>query len=64
MSDERETIQRNPESVAAWKRECAFLREQVEELTKARDEYKSGFEAAASKYRNLKLQMQEIINVC
>ena len=64
MSDERETIQRNPESVAAWKRECAFLREQVEKLTKERDEYKSGFEAAASKYRNLKLQMQEIINVC
>ena len=32
MSDERETIQRNPESVAAWKRECAFLREQVEKL--------------------------------
>ena len=103
MSDERETIQRNPESVAAWKRECAFLREQVEKLealvvmrcdldvppqfsqglqphevlepvtaehcqwfvakieklTKERDEYKSGFEAAASKYRNLKLQMQE-----
>ena len=29
MSDERETIQRNPESVAAWKRECAFLREQL-----------------------------------
>ena len=64
MSDERETIQRNPESVAAWKRECAFLREQVEKLTKERDAYKSGFEAAASKYRNLKLQMQEIINVC
>lgn len=37
MSDERETIQRNPESVAAWKRECAFLREQVEKLTKERD---------------------------
>ena len=32
MSDERETIQRNPESVAAWKRECAFLREHVEKL--------------------------------
>ena len=40
------------------------VREQVEKLTKERDEYKSGFEAAASKYRNLKLQMQEIINVC
>ena len=40
------------------------LNEQVEKLTKERDEYKSGFEAAASKYRNLKLQMQEIINVC
>lgn len=38
MSDERETIQRNPESVAAWKRECAFLREQVEKLTQERDE--------------------------
>ena len=33
-------------------------------LAKERDEYKSGFEAAASKYRNLKLQMQEVINVC
>ena len=44
--------------------EIASLREQVEKLTKERDEYKSGFEAAASKYRNLKLQMQEIINVC
>ena len=42
----------------------AELREQVEKLTKERDEYKSGFEAAASKYRNLKSQMQEIINVC
>ena len=40
------------------------LKAQVEKLTKERDEYKSGFEAAASKYRNLKLQMQEIINVC
>ena len=40
------------------------LKEQVEKLTKERDEYKSGFEAAASKYRNLKLQMQEVINVC
>ena len=37
MNDEIETIQRNPESVAAWKRECAFLREQVENLTKERD---------------------------
>ena len=48
--------------------ECAEeihrLQAQVEKLTKERDEYKSGFEAAASKYRNLKLQMQEIINVC
>ena len=44
--------------------EIVHLREQVEKLTKERDEYKSGFEAAASKYRNLKLQMQEIINVC
>ena len=41
MSDERETIQRNPESVAAWKRECAFLREQVEKLTKERDDLRS-----------------------
>ena len=49
-----------------WKQvdEINTLREQVEKLTKERDEYKSGFEAAASKYRNLKLQMQEIINVC
>ena len=39
MSDERETIQRNPESVAAWKRECAFLREQVEKLTKERNAF-------------------------
>ena len=44
--------------------ELRELREQVEKLTKERDELKSGFEAAASKYRNLKLQMQEIINVC
>ena len=44
--------------------ELRELREQVEKLTKERDEYKSGFEAAASKYRNLKSQMQEIINVC
>ena len=44
--------------------EIESLREQVEKLTKERDEYKSGFEAAASKYRNLKLQMKEIINVC
>ena len=44
--------------------EIVALREQVKKLTKERDEYKSGFEAAASKYRNLKLQMQEIINVC
>ena len=36
----------------------------MRDLSKERDEYKSGFEAAASKYRNLKLQMQEIINVC
>ena len=43
---------------------CDKLSEQVEKLTKERDEWKSGFEAAASKYRNLKLQMQEIINVC
>ena len=40
------------------------LNVEVSKLTKERDEYKSGFEAAASKYRNLKLQMQEIINVC
>ena len=44
--------------------EIEALREQVEKLTKERDEWKSGFEAAASKYRNLKSQMQEIINVC
>lgn len=44
--------------------EITALREQVEKLTKERDEYMSGFEAAASKYRNLKSQMQEIINVC
>ena len=40
------------------------LKAQLEKLTKERDEYKSGYEAAASGYRNLKLQMQEIINVC
>ena len=44
--------------------ELRRLSGQVEKLTKERDEWKSGFEAAASKYRNLKLQMQEIINVC
>ena len=48
----------------AMENEIISLREQVEKLTKERDEYKSGFEAAASKYRNLKLQMQEVINVC
>ena len=41
MSDERETIQRNPESVAAWKCECAFIHEQVEKLTKERDDLRS-----------------------
>ena len=56
-----ETIEQSAKR--AWI-EVATLREQVEKLTKERDEYKSGFEAAASKYRNLKLQMQEIINVC
>ena len=40
------------------------LKDKLDKLTKERDEYKSGFEAAASKYRNLKLQMQEVINVC
>ncbi len=40
------------------------LKAQLEKLTKERDEYKSGYEAAASGYRNLKLQMQEVINVC
>ena len=50
--------------VDSLEREVSSLREQVEKLTKERDEYRSGFEAAASKYRNLKLQMQEIINVC
>ena len=44
--------------------EIVGLREQVSKLTKERDEWKSGFEAAASKYRNLKSQMREIINVC
>ena len=50
--------------VDSLEQEVSTLREQVEKLTKELDEYKSGFEAAASKYRNLKLQMQEIINVC
>ena len=50
--------------VDSLEQEVSTLREQVEKLTKERDEYKSGFEAAASKYRNLKSQMQEIINVC
>ena len=50
--------------VDSLEQEVSTLREQVEKLTKERDEWKSGFEAAASKYRNLKLQMQEIINVC
>ena len=43
---------------------CQGFVAKIEKLTKERNEYKSGFEAAASKYRNLKLQMQEIINVC
>lgn len=43
--------------------EISTLREQVEKLTKERDEAVAGFEAAASKYRNLKLQLQEVINV-
>ena len=50
--------------VDSLEREVFTIREQVEKLMKERNEYKSGFEAAASKYRNLKLQMQEIINVC
>ena len=54
----------NNDTVIEQANEIASLREQVAALTKERDEYKSGFEAAASKYRNLKLQMQEIINVC
>ena len=43
--------------------QLAALSEQVEKLTKERDEAMAGFEAAASKYRNLKLQLQEVINV-
>ena len=54
MSDERETIQRNPESVAAWKRECAFLREQVEKLTKERDELKT----VPMKYRRMQFNAE------
>ena len=57
-------IQDAYEQICGNQREILVLREQVKKLTKARDEYKSGFEAAASKYRNLKSQMQEIINVC
>ena len=57
-------IQDAYEQICGDQREILVLREQVEKLTKERDEYKSGFEAAASKYRNLKLQMQEVINVC
>ena len=53
-----------PPSREELQRQAVALREQVKKLTKERDEYKSGFEAAASKYRNLKLQMQEVINVC
>lgn len=52
------------ETEKVLREQLAALREQNEKLTKERDEYKSGFEAAASKYRNLKLQMQEVINVC
>ena len=52
------------ETEKVLREQLAALAEQNEKLTKERDEYKSGFEAAASKYRNLKLQMQEIINVC
>ena len=54
MSDERETIQRNPESVAAWKRECAFLREQVEKLTKERDALKT----VPMKYRRMQFNAE------
>ena len=36
----------------AMETEIISLREQVEKLTKERDEYMSGFEAAASKYRS------------
>ena len=61
MSDYSTAIRRQNEKLLT---EVTTLREQVEKLTKERDEYKSGFEAAASKYRNLKLQMKEIINVC
>ena len=57
-------IQDAYEQICGNQREIIVLREQVKKLTKERDEYKSGFEAAASKYRNLKSQMQEIINVC
>ena len=43
---------------------CQWFVAEIVKLRKERDEWKSGFEAAASKYRNLKLQMQEIINDC
>lgn len=49
--------------VDSLEREVFTLREQVEKLMKERDEAVAGFEAAASKYRNLKLQLQEVINV-
>ena len=58
MSDERETIQRNPESVAAWKRECAFLREQVEKLTKERDELHRAFNQPVPRSEWEKMQEQ------
>ena len=58
MRDERETIQHNPESVAAWKRECAFLREQVEKL---KAELKSIDGALKDPRANLTLTTSEII---
>ena len=57
-------LEHEREHTGCLREQLAALAEQNEKLTKELDEYKSGFEAAASKYRNLKLQMQEIINVC
>ena len=65
LADMSAVVEGNPaKAIRMAADEIVSLREQVEKLTKERDEYKSGFEAAASEYRNLKLQMQEIIDVC
>ena len=55
MSDERETIQRNPESVAAWKRECAFLREQLAVLAEQNEKMREALRLARFDSLNMTL---------